>query len=408
MPEIIVIPAAGETIMEGKLMKWKKNEGDMVKKGDVVCVVETAKIVLEIESPADGKLIRLLAKEEQTVPVGRPIAIIQLQGEELSEQDIMALSGQEQKSSAVKTSPEGEESSGIKTNRELPISGKVRISPVARKLATEHDLDIHMIKGTGPNGRITKNDVLSFIDTGSKPYGKDVPAESPDNIKSTVKLDGVRKIIAEKLRHSVNTKPHIYFQTQVIMDSAIALRDQLNQTLESKISFNSLIAFALVKALSKTPAINAHLVEDEIIMFSNVHLGIAVARPTKGLIVPVVKNAHALGLSELDRGIKVLVKKAKDDNLSMEDISGGTFTISNLGMYAIDSFNAIINPPELGILAVSSIRDALVVTKQGETAVAKTMNINLAVDHAAVDGDMAALFIQLVKSYLEIPGKLLL
>lgn len=398
MPELIYLPPAGETVSEGIIKIWEKKEGEKVQKDDIICQITTSKLVVEVTTPQSGILYKIFADIEEKVPVGKVIAVIQLEGEKLTEEDMEKINDR-----YIPASDKSLDAKDIKqkekqpTEKSVPDVNKqqVKISPVAKKVAIELGVDISKVNGTGPNGRITKEDVISYKET-SKSENDQKQEEKIE------KLSEVRKIIGQRLRESVASKPHINFQAEVCMDELLKVRNEINAKLENKISLNSFIILAAVKALNEFKTINSNLIGDEVITYGNTNIGIAVARKEKGLIVPVLKNANKLSLFEIDKESKKLAELAREDKLNMDLITGGTFTISNLGMYGIENFNAIINPPEVGILAVSSIIKRPVVINEDIT-IANMMNLNVAVDHSVIDGSMASEFVMKIKELIEAP-----
>lgn len=399
MPALIYLPPAGETVMEGEIAVWHKNEGDKVEKNECICEVTTSKLNVEIEAPETGVVFKIFAPVGVKVPVGKVIAVIRGEDEMLSDADMENIKDRFIPEGEV-TQPEKENATVCEKAAEVKRQGdagvQVKISPIAKKIAAEKGLDISKINGTGPNDRITKEDVLSYEEMGKK-AGNTAASEI-----AIEKLSGVRKIISSRLKESVQNKPHINFQAEVCMDELLKAREIINNKLDSKISINSFIIMATVKALKEYKQINAHIVDDNIMLYDDVHIGMAVGRDDKGLIVPVIKFANKMGIKEIDTEAKRLAELAREDKLQINEISGGTFTISNLGMFGISNFNAIINPPEVGILAVSSIIKKPVVKEEG-ISIANVMNINVAVDHSVVDGSMASRFAMRIKELLETP-----
>jgi pyruvate dehydrogenase E2 component (dihydrolipoamide acetyltransferase) len=395
MPALIYLPTAGETVLDGEIIEWYKNEGDKVEKGETVCEATTSKIVLEVTSPQSGILYKKFAKVGDRVPMGYVVAVIELEGEILSPLDLEKISDR-----FIADEPKDiqvvEEPSPDSLVSETPV--KIKSSPIARKMAAERGIDLKEITGTGPEGRITKKDVLDFVGS-----ARSTSASKEAWIAAKViKLSDVRKIIAERLRESIGTKPHINFQTEVCMDELLKAKAELTEIYGHNLSVNTLITYVVIKVLDEYPYLNAHLKGDEIILHDNKNIGIAVGRNEKGLIVPVIKNANKMNLRQIEQEAKRLVALAREDKLQAEDITGGSFTISNLGLTGIKNFNAIINPPEVGILAVSAtIKQPFV--KGNSIEVASVMNINLAVDHSVIDGMMASQFVMRVKELLESP-----
>jgi pyruvate dehydrogenase E2 component (dihydrolipoamide acetyltransferase) len=399
MPELVYLPPAGDTVTEGRIMRWEKNEGDNVKKGETICDIMTSKLSIEISVENDGKIFKIFAPVDEKVPVGKVIAVLQLEGETITEDDINKITDR-YISETVESTTEEENKTKEKmdktSNDSAVKADRVRISPIAKKLAAELDVDITKVIGTGPDGRIQKEDILNYNEN------QKISSDTKQEEKAVEKMSEIRNIIAWRLRESVTTKPHINFQTQVRMDELLNMRNTINKNIENKISINSFIILATVKSLKKYKYINVNLLGDEIVLYNDINIGMAVARESKGLIVPVIKRANKMSLSEIDIEAKKLTELAKEDNLSMDQITGGTFTVSNLGMYGIENFNAIINPPEVGIMAASSIIKKPVIIDE-DIISASIMNINVAVDHSVVDGAMASEFIMEVKRFLEEP-----
>ena len=399
MPELVYLPPAGDTVTEGRIMRWEKNEGDNVKKGETICDIMTSKLSIEISVENDGKIFKIFAPVDEKVPVGKVIAVLQLEGETITEDDINKITDR-YISETVESTTEEENKTKEKmdktSNDSAVKADRVRISPIAKKLAAELDVDITKVIGTGPDGRIQKEDILNYNEN------QKISSDTKQEEKAVEKMSEIRNIIAWRLRESVTTKPHINFQTQVRMDELLNMRNTINKNIENKISINSFIILATVKSLKKYKYINVNLLGDEIVLYNDINIGMAVARESKGLIVPVIKRANKMSLSEIDIEAKKLTELAKEDKLSMDQITGGTFTVSNLGMYGIENFNAIINPPEVGIMAASSIIKKPVIIDE-DIISASIMNINVAVDHSVVDGAMASEFIMEVKRFLEEP-----
>lgn len=400
MPELVYLPYVGETVTEGIIKAWLKNEGESVQKDEVLCEVTTSKLVEEVSAPQKGILFKIFADVDEKVPAGKVIAVIQLEGEELSEEDMGKINDRYIPNSDIKLEIKDIKQEEKKITEEYvpEIAKQVKISPLAKKVAIELGIDITKIKGTGPNGRITKEDVISYKEKNVKHENNNCQEQE----KKIEKLSDVRKIIGNRLRESVMSKPHINFQAEVCMDELLEVRKKINTKLERKISINSFIILATVKAINEFKSINSNLIGDELITYGDTHIGIAVARKEKGLIVPVIKNANKMSLLEIDKESKALAELAREDKLNMDQITGGTFTISNLGMYGIENFNAIINPPEVGILAVSSIIKRPIVINE-EIIIANMMNLNVAVDHTVIDGSVASEFVMKIKEYIEAP-----
>lgn len=401
MPALIYLPTAGETVMEGEIAVWHKNEGDRVEKDETICEAMTSKVALDITAPQSGTLFKVFAPVESKVPMGEVIAVIQLEGEKLTDAYLETIGDRyipkEAKAQPIKIKEVSKEVIDKQLQKEI------KASPIAKKMAAEKGVDLSLIKGTGPSGRITKEDVLNYQETAQS----ESAIKKEEDMVKVIKLTGVRKVIAERLRESVNNKPHVNFQAEVCMDELLKARDDINNSVGCKISVTTLIIYAVAKALNEFPYLNTHLKGDEIILHQAKHIGMAVGRDKEGLIVPVIKDVDNMSLLQLEEEINRLVTLAREDKLQTQDVTGGTFTVSNLGMVGIGNFNAIINPPEVGILAVSAAIKKPVV-KDDKVEIASIMNINAAVDHSVVDGLMASKFVMRIKELLELPYLMLL
>jgi len=439
----------GDTMEEGKILRWIKKEGDPVKKGEMLAEVETDKVNIEIEAFASGTLRKILVSEGNSAPIGAAIALIGAADEPLSENP-----GGNGATKTPATREPGEHSPGNAqsvpaqvlsstvaaqtTSLAAPIPGKggrIFISPIARRIAQEHRLDYATLQGTGPNGRIIKIDVeaaLSRIQPvvtampeavgvpGAQPVPPQaLPASSTEPIMASIDtgevveipLTAMRRTIARRLSQSMQTAPHFYVTSVIDTDKLAALRQQINEYAATdpspvKVSFNDLIVKAVARALVRVPQVNVSFAEDRILQKKQVHIGVAVALE-QGLIVPVLRNADQRGILDIAREARRLSEAAREGKLRPEDFSGGTFTVSNLGMFDVDSFTAVINPPESAILAIGSIMPTPVVV-DGQVVVRNRIKITLSADHRAIDGAMAARFLQEVKRLLEEPFGLIL
>jgi pyruvate dehydrogenase E2 component (dihydrolipoamide acetyltransferase) len=414
MPSNVYLPQAGETVTEGRIQAWLKQEGDLVAEGEKICEVMTSKLVIDVKSPAAGKIFRVFADVDEVVEVGKVIAVIQLGNETLDPEEIARLPERHRgaKERAALAPPPVAAARAVIQAEPAQVSAvqteeprEIIASPVARKMAEEAGIDLGNVTGTGPRGRITKEDVLEFLarPQPAKETPKDAPVPSEAPPFTVVKIAGIRKIIAERLRQSVAQKPHICFEAKVRVDGLLELRSAMSKRYDRKISLNAMIMYFYVHMLRKFPILNAHVVGDEIRQFQKVNLGMAVARK-EGLIVPVIHDAGNRNILELDEMARDLGEKARAGTLSMAEISGGTVTVSNLGMYGVRNFNAIINPPEVAILAVGGLDEQLCLEGDGKVVPARYMSLNLCVDHCAIDGDMAASAIMTVKDLMENPA----
>lgn len=454
----VIMPKMGLTMVNGTVVRWLKKTGDRVEKGEPLVEIESDKSTFELEAPAGG-LLQVLVSEGEVVPVAQVIGVIGEPGEEVAEAPV-AVSAERPGEGAEESRPADKvEEHPPETPRQAK-EAKIKISPRARRLARSKDLDFSLFSGTGPQGRITEKDVLCYLENRPKAtplaasiakekgldlgavkgtgiagrvYSSDlglpqpVPAagSSPAEIMPAGNTGtdggpgqealeirpykGMRKVIGERLSQSKFTAPHIYFRVSVDMSRAVALRKVLQGKRGIAVSFNDIIVFAAARALTKHPELNASLLNEEIVLHSQVNIGIAVALDN-GLIVPVVRGAHRKGLGEISRESRSLIEKAKNGTLGPDEYKGGTFTVSNLGMTGVDEFTAIINPPEAAILAVGRIARSVVVAEdEGEEVmvIKPMMNLILSVDHRIIDGFTAAQFLQTLKDYLEEPSLLL-
>ena len=433
MAEVIRMPRLSDTMEEGNIVSWQKSVGDKVEPGDILAEVETDKATMELESFNDGVLLHI-GVPEGPVPVDGVIAVIGKEGEDISE---ILKQIENEASSAADNGKQAEEPAEEKTEekKDQPVtssspapapsaektaagassvseSGRIKASPLAKKMAEESGIDLRLIKGSGENGRIVKRDIDKAIEEGVPAQASAIsaaPLALPGQIDPSVygdkPLSQMRKVIAKRLSQSKFTAPHFYLTMEIDMDNAIAARKALNEDVEIRISFNDMIVKASAAALRKHPEINASWFDDRITHHQDVNIGVAVAID-EGLMVPVIRNADLKSLSMIKSEIKVLAGKAKDRKLSPEEMSGNTFTISNLGMFDIDKFTAIINPPDACILAVGSIVEKPVV-RNGQIIIGNTMKVTLSCDHRIVDGAKGAIFLQTLKSMLENPVKIL-
>ena len=370
----IIMPKLGQTVEESIVGKWMKNEGDNVEKGDVLLEVTTDKATLEVESFAKGVLRKIIHKEGDVVPV---LAVIgytaSSMDEELPENPPEQLHEEEKK--------EEEETSVAEPVSEV----RIKISPLAKRLAKEKGIDVTKVNGTGPGGRIVKEDVLAF---GGAAVGEKIAAK-------TIQLKGMRKVIAERLQESFQTIPHFYLSTEIDMTECVKIRAEKSP----KPAFNDIIIKASALAISENPEINSSFKGDSIEIIGDINIGLAVA-VDDGLIVPVIRNADKLAISDISKNRDELVKKARDGKLLPSDYEGGTFTISNLGMFEIDNFSAIVNPPQSAILAIGRIKQKPVII-DGNIGIRSMMQVTCSFDHRCIDGALGAKFLQKVKEYLE-------
>ena len=393
MAEIINMPRLSDTMEEGTLAKWFKKVGDSVKEGEILAEIETDKATMEFESFHDGVLLHIGIDEGSTAPVDSIIAVIGSKGEDIS--------------SIIKGGSVAEEEPKLEI-KQVSLSNestdRILISPLARKLADEKGIDIKLVKGSGDNGRIIKRDIDSYKPTNYSQFIQPRPSVTESSNES--QNSTMRKAIAKRLSDSKFSAPHYYLNIECEMDNMISFRKQFVNTQNIKISFNDIIAKAVSLTLARHPKVNSRWYDEKIVFYDHVHLGVAVA-VEDGLIVPVVKYANSKDLPEINSEIKDFAERAKNKKLTPAEIEGSTFTISNLGMFGIESFTSIINQPNSAILSIGAIIEKPIV-KNGDIVVGNTMKLTLACDHRAVDGATGSLFLKTLKEYIENPVSILI
>ena len=434
MAEVIRMPRMSDTMEEGNIVGWMKNEGDPVESGDLLAEIETDKATMEFESLWEGHLLHIAVKEG-AVPVESIIAVIGEKGEDwqaaIAADEAQNGGGSEpaaetQKEETPATQPAAAASAAPSDNN---TDARIKASPLAKSMAKESGIDIAQIAASGPQGRVVKRDVEAFIAQGGsatpapavpaapaptapapvvdEPAKPNVPAFSfsSDDAYEEVPVSQMRKVIARRLGESKFSAPHFYLTVEINMAKVIKMRTRLNEVAPIKISFNDLVVKAAAVALRSHPAINSSWMGDTIRVNSNVNVGVAVA-VDDGLLVPVIRHADMKTLSQINVEVRELAGKARKRKLQPQEMSGNTFTISNLGMFGIEEFTAIINPPDACIMAVGGIIDKPIV-KNGEIKAGKMMKVTLSCDHRVVDGATGAQFLQTFKSILEDPIRLL-
>lgn len=424
MAIIIEMPKLSDTMSEGKILTWTKQEGDAVEAGEVLAEIESDKANMEMEAYDSGYLRRLIVPAGESAPVGAPIAIVTEEKDEdisnaLNETTSAAneVAAPQTQEASVKAAAAGRAAAPITT---AGGNGKKRVlaSPLALRMAAELGLDLQNIAGTGPEGRIVKRDIVEASSGAPAALPRQSPAaESPAAIGlqldhlppqtfEDVPHSSMRRVIGSRLLESKNSAPHYYVTVEVNMRRAIQAREELNQVPGIKITYNDLVVKAVALALGNHPALNASWKDDSIRLYKSVDIGFAVAIPD-GLLTPVVRACHLKSLGMISREIKELVDRAREKKLTPDDYTGGTFTISNLGMFGVKHFTAIINPPEACILAVSGI-DEVPVVENGSVVPGHRMALTLSSDHRVVDGAQAAQFLRDLKQTLENPVSLAL
>ncbi len=393
----VIMPKMGQTMEKGKIVRWLKKEGEEVQKDEPLLEIETDKTTIEVESRGAGILKKILVKEDEEAPVATVIGYIAKEGEILPE----GLSRQAE--STAEKSSVGSAVEPPKTVANVEDAEKVKASPLAKKLADELGVDVSQVKGTGPGGRITREDVLAFA---SKKPSQVVEEAAP--AFQTVPMTSMRRAIAAQMVQSKSSAPHFYVSVQVDMTEASKLRETLLPAFEAesgiRLSFTHILIKAVAAALKELPQLNSTFEDGAVRQWKDVNVGVAVSLDD-GLIVPVLRKADELSLKEIAIRTAELAVKAREKRLREEEFSGGTFTVSSMGAFGVDSFVAIINVPEVAILASGSVRDEAAVVNGG-VVVRKAMNVTLSADHRVVDGVYAAKFLQKVKSLLEAPQNL--
>lgn len=417
--EVVLMPKMSDTMNEGVIAAWHKKVGDSVKTGELLAEVETDKATMEYESYNTGTLLYIGAKEKEAVAVNGVLAII---GEKNADWQTLLKAHQAKASGGSKPAAPAESKSAPAATQSQPASngsaaenGRLKASPLAKKMAKDLGFDISKIQGTGEGGRITRHDVESY-----KPSA--TPAASTSTTKATapvvlpqvvgkesfeeVAVSQMRKTIARRLAESKFSAPHFYLTMEINMDKAIEARKSMNEIAPVKISFNDLVLKATATALRQHPDVNVSWLGDKMRKNHHIHIGVAVA-VKDGLVVPVVRFADNKSLSHIAVEVKDLAQKAQDKKLQPSDWEGSTFTISNLGMFGIEEFTAIINPPDACILAVGGIKETAIV-KNGQLAVGNVMKVTLSCDHRAVDGAVGSAFLKTLKGLLEDPVRILI
>ena len=430
MAEIIRMPKMSDTMEEGVIAGWVKKVGDEVKSGDILAEVETDKATMELESYDDGFLLHVGVKDGESVPVDGVIAIIGEKGENID--DILKeVSNEQNNNEAVDAKDEKEEivdeDNPVKENLEVKEeeevkntedkiedinidfsneSDRIKASPLAKKLASEKGVDISMVKGSGDGGRIIKEDIENFKHSENIPTKEvKLPEIYSKESYEEIPVSQMRKTISKRLAESKFSAPHFYLTMEIDMDNCVEGRNKINETSDVKISFNDIIIKAAAVSLRKHPMVNASFLTDKIRVNNHIHIGVAVA-VDEGLLVPVIRFADNKSLSHISTEVRNLAGKAKNKELQPSDWEGNTFTISNLGMFGIDEFTAIINPNDACILAVGGIKNTPVV-KNGEIVPGNVMKVTLSCDHRIVDGAIGSAFLKTLKELIEDPIKIL-
>ena len=411
--EIITMPRLSDTMTEGKVAKWHKNVGDKVKEGDLIAEIETDKAVQDFESEYNGVLLKQGVTEGEAAPVDSVLAIIGPEGTDISTLGSVSTKNTD----TVKVEDQKNEGKDtvavIVTN--TSSTDRLAISPLAKKMAEEKGVDLNTINGSGENGRIVKKDIENYqptvvSHTQQAPQASSAAAQVAMNFvqgeDSETPNSQVRNVIAKRLSESKFSAPHYYLMVEINMDKAIEARKEINSLPDTKISFNDMVIKATAMALRKHPQVNSSWAGDKIIHRGNINVGVAVAIPD-GLVVPVLKNTDQMNYTQISAAVKDMASRAKSKGLKANEMEGSTFSISNLGMFGIETFTSIINQPNSAILSVGAIIEKPVV-KNGQIVVGNIMKLSLACDHRVIDGATGAQFLQTLKTYLESPLTLLL
>jgi pyruvate dehydrogenase E2 component (dihydrolipoamide acetyltransferase) len=416
--EVIQMPLLSDTMEEGTIAAWHKKVGDEVDNGDLLAEIETDKATMDFESPFKGTLLHIGAAEGDAIQVGALLAIIGEKGTDISPllnaPAIPAPVADAAPAEEASVSESASVSSGSSTSSPAPTpstNGRIKASPLAKAMAKEKGIELSRVNGSGTDGRIVKRDIENYKESAVAAAPAATASVSMPTIAGTesfeeVKLSQMRKAIARRLGESKFQAPHFYLTMEIDMDDAIAARKQLNEVAPAKISFNDMVIKAVAAALRKHPDINASWMGDRIRYNHHIHIGMAVAVP-EGLVVPVIRFADQKGLSAISADSKALAAKARDKKLSLEEMQGNTFTVSNLGMFGIEEFTAIINPPDACIMAIGGIKQVPVV-KNGQIVPGNIMKVTLSCDHRVVDGAKGAAFLVTFKELMEEPVRILL
>jgi len=416
----ILMPKLSDTMSDGVIVEWKKNEGDTIASGDIIAEVETDKATMELENFEEGTLLKILIPKGGKIPVGGAIAIVGEKGENIDE----LLKEAETSQKPAPAEPEKKEEPPRAAPKEpapppppvkpkappaptpKPVAarkGRVKASPLARRMAESKKVDIASILGSGPGGRIVKKDIEAALSSGKagQSLASAIAGQLPPLEQKDIPLTQMRQAIANRLTESKTTIPHFYVTVEVDMQRAIELRAALKEEAVGSVSYNDMVIRACALCLRQYPEVNASYMGDFIRQHGEIHIGMAVAI-SDGLIVPVIRNADQKSLLDIASESKELVMRAKDKKLNPDEFTGSTFTTSNMGMFNVEEFSAIINPPESAILAISSIMEKAVTVK-GEIRARKRMRLTISSDHRVIDGATAARFMKQLKRLLENP-----
>lgn len=419
MAELITMPKLGFDMAEGKLSEWLKKPGDAITQGETILLVETDKATVEVPAFRAGVLLEILVEAGESVPIGTPVGVIGETGEKVDPASL-GLAGQAAPQKVAEAAESTEKAAAPQEAAPEPAApaedGRVLASPVALRMAAELGIDLRQVQGTGPMGRVIKRDIETYVQERDKapvaapPPPMPTPSYEPSGAEFTVEaLSGIRQTIGKRMTESKQNAPHFYVTMDIDMGPAMALRAQLNAVLpeSDKISVNDLVQKAAAVALRQFPKINASWSAEGIRIQNQVNIGHAVAREN-GLVTAVVRDVDKKSLAQVARETRDLVSRARDGRMKPDEMVGGTFTISNLGMFDVDEFIAIINPPQAAILAVGAVQKVPVVNAEGQVVAGTRMKATISADHRVTDGAEAAKFMQALKKALEEPVRLLI
>ena len=428
MPPIeVTMPKLSDTMEEGKILRWLKHEGDRIAIGDILAEVETDKANMELEAYDEGTLAELKVAEGESVPVGSVIALLAAAGEQKGATAKPSVQPAPQKASDKAPEPrQAAPARAVDAEREVKrptivrraelaepatarVAESVRASPLARKIAREHEIDLHALRGTGPGGRIVEKDVRAALGgVAAEPVPTSPPAESRPAARGRIELSRIRRTTAKRMGEAKREVPHFYASAEIVMDEAVRLKEGLAAQGGdfAGITFTHLVVKAVALALVRVPELNASYDGDAMVLHDAINVGLATALDD-GLVVPVLHRCDREPLAAIVRQAQGLVERARGGRFGGDDLSGGTFTISNLGMYPVSDFAAVINPPQAAILAVGTIRESAIV-REGRVVAGRVMTVTLSCDHRIIDGVLAGRFLRELKALLEQPLALLL
>jgi len=404
MAAAVILPKLDEAMLTGKIARWLKKEGDWVEKGEGIVEIETEKVTFVVEAEESGILSKVMAEEGDEVPVGTIIAFILQPGEEAPEvaEPVIAVKEEAQAEVSIATAKEEVQVKVPEVPKEIQAT---KASPVARKMAQEHNIDITTVEGTGPGGRIVREDILRAVEESKAVAAQPVREEPGLAEEQVTPLSSMRKVIARRMTESFQS-PHFYLTVEVDAQELVKTDKQMVPLVEKKIGIRPTITDLIIKmtakALEDNPSMNCAYVDGSVRLFKRIDIGLVTA-VEGGLVVPVIRQANKKSLAEITQVRAELVQKARDGKLSMAEMRGSTFTISNLGMFGVDQFSAILQPPEAAILAVGRIADKAVV-RDGQIAIRPMMTLTLSIDHRVLDGVIGSQFLQSLKNYIENPA----